>query len=229
MINIRFKPENNAQLNAQKEILSEIFPESNPSEALRVLEAFGATYFIAREYFAYYYVMGTQSVIDYVNFKKIGYIWELLKNAMFDSGINVLYGFYSKNKKSKHERILLQCEEVLKEEISPSSNQISIIKELMKHRNNNTAHRGNAFHSRESSIMCDTPLLILEQLRVDRLNFKEGAIQSTIILTPLADYFCEKIGDVIDLMGEDSISVKQVRYELKQYVDSVLSDTTTIN
>lgn len=229
MLNIRFKPENDAQINAQKEVLLKIFPKSDPLEALKVLEAFDATYFIAREYFAYYYVMGTQSVTNYVNFKKVGYTWELLKNAMFDSGINVLCGFYGKNKKSKHERILSQCEDVLKEKISPSSNQIPIIKELIKHRNNNTAHRGSALHSKESSIAYDTPLLVLERLRVDRLNFKEGAIQNNIILTPLADYFCEKIGDVIELMGGDSINAKQVSYELKQYVDSVLNDTTAIN
>lgn len=43
------------------------------------LQLYDEAYIVAREYFAFYYVMETETIIDYANSYKISSSWEFLK------------------------------------------------------------------------------------------------------------------------------------------------------
>ncbi len=218
MLGLNFQPESKKQVALNKQLLSESFPTQNSDMMYNVLQLYDEAYIVAREYFAFYYIMGTETVIDYVNSCKIGYSWEFLKNATFDMGINALCRFYSKTSSknnSKNEHILWQCEQAFGIEISPREGDL--ITEITKHRHNNTAHCGNGFHTDSTSIKYDSPLMAIEQLRRDRNRFDKEKLDSgcTIYYETLYEYFYGKIQSIVKILNNRKMTMLRLLTNLK--------------
>lgn len=202
------------------------FPGRDVAEMCRVLRLYDQAYLATREYCAYYYIMGTETIIEYINSKHLGYIWTLLENAIFDCGINSLCGFYGhRTGKNKSEHILEQCKAAFGEDVSSSNHDF--IKAIIKYRHNNTAHHGNAFHKISVSFKYETLLKALETLRRDRLIFDKdkAQINVNIYYESLQQYFCEKVDDITSILGEGTITTKDVVSEIKELVDDIVRET----
>lgn len=227
MLGLNFQPESEKQVVLNKQLLSESFPTQNSDMMYNVLQLYDEAYMVAREYFAFYYVMGTGTIIDYVNPHKVGYSWGFLKDAVFDMGINALFRFYDKPKgknDNKNEHILWQCEKAFNVGVSPYKSQL--ITEITKHRHNNTAHCGNGFHVDSTSIKYDSPLIAMEKLRQDRNRFDKEKLDSgcMVYYETLYEYFCGKIQSIIKILNNRKIDNTKIAHELKEYIDSVLND-----
>jgi len=227
MLGITLRPESNRQMALNKQLLLKSFPSQNSDTMYAVLQLYDEAYMIAREYFAFYYVMGAETIIDYVNSHEIGYSWEFLKNATFDMGINALFRFYGKpsgKNNSKNEHILWQCEQAFDIEVSPRKSYV--ITEITKHRHNNTAHCGNDFHAESTSIKYDSPLIAMEKLRQDRNSFDKEKLDSgcTVYHETLCEYFYGKIQSITKTLNSKRIDGTKIAHELKEYIDSVLND-----
>ncbi|WP_289199522.1 hypothetical protein [Bacteroides acidifaciens] len=227
MLGVKLQPESNKQVILNKQFLSKSFPTRNSDKMYIALQLYDEAYMIAREYFTFYYIMGTETIIEYVNTHEIGYSWEFLKNAIFDMGINALFRFYDKpsgKNNSKNEHVLWQCKQAFDTEVS--SLKSSHITEITKHRHNNTAHCGNGFHIDSTSIKYDSPLIAIERLRQDRNRFDKEKLNSgcTIYQESLHEYFCSKIDNIIKILNSKEINNAKIANELKEYIDSVLSD-----
>lgn len=228
MLGINFQPESEKQVALNKQLLSESFPTQNSDMMYNALQLYDEAYIVTREYFAFYYVMGTETVIDYVNSHKIGYSWEFLKNATFDMGINALCCFYGKTSgknNSKNEHILWQCEQAFGIEISPRKGDS--ITEITKHRHHNTAHCGNDFHTNSTSIKYDSPLVAIEKLRRDRNRFDKEKLDSgcTIYYETLYEHFYGKIQSITKILNNKRIDNVKIARELKEYVNDVLNSS----
>ncbi len=228
MLGIKFQLESEKQVILSKQLLSESFPAQDGNTMYAALQLYDEAYMIAREYFAFYYIMGTETVIDYVNSHEVGYSWEFLKNAVFDMGINALFRFYDKpsgKNNSKNEHILWQCEQAFGIELSPHKSQL--ITEITKHRHNNTAHCGNGFHTASTGIKYDSPLIAMEKLRRDRNKFDKAKLDSgcIIYLETLYEYFHSKIHDIPKILNSKKVNNAKIACELKEYMDDVLNDT----
>lgn len=228
MLGIKTQPESEKQVALNKQLLSESFPTQNSDMMYNVLQLYDEAYIVAREYFAFYYIMGTETVIDYVNSHEIGYSWEFLKNATFDMGINALCRFYGKTSSknnSKNEHILWQCEQAFGIEISPRESDL--ITEITKHRHNNTAHCGNGFHVDSTSIKYDSPLIAIEKLRQDRNRFDKEQLKSgcTIYYETLYEYFYSKTQSIVKILNNKRINNTKIARELREYVNDVLNSS----
>lgn len=226
MLGIKTQPESEQQAVLKKQLLLEKFPTQNSDRMYSVLQLYDEAYIITREYFAFYYVMGTETVTEYVNSHEIGFSWEFLKNAVFDMGINSLFRFYDKpngKNNSKNEHILWQCEQALGVKIS--SLKSSLIAEITKYRHNNTAHCGKGFHTDSTNIKYDSPLIAIEKLRQDRNEFDKERLDSasTLYLETLYEYFYSKIHGITKVLNSSKIDGVRIAHELKEYMSDALN------
>lgn len=215
--------EKESDIDDRKAMLKDAFPGCDKDKAYKVLNDYDNAYLSAREYFAYYFVMTTETIIDYVNEQKMGRIWQFTTDAIFDEGINTLYQFY--DKQSKEYRFVLQrAKDILGVPISTTNKNDEHIKMLKSYRNNHSAHFGDGFYKKETGITYDLPIILLERLRRDRHDFNKEHLDLTyLIYDELKTYFITKIQPVIQMLNKE-LDTKNIENELVDYLDGVITD-----
>lgn len=223
MLSYTITPEKESDIDNRKAEIKSAFPDCAVDRAYKVLNDYDNAYLSAREHFAYYFVMTTKTITDYINEQKMGRIWQFTTDAIFDEGVNSLYQFY--DKQSKEYRFVLQrAKEILKVSISTTNKNDKHIKMLKSYRNNHSAHFGDGFYKKETSITYDLPIILLERLRRDRHSFNKEYFDLTdLVYDELKTYFITKIQPVIQMLNKE-LDAENIKNELIDYLDSVITD-----
>lgn len=221
MLKVSLKYESESMIDAFKTQISDAFPDRDAAPIFEVLNDYDEAYFAAREYFAYFFSMTTNTVVDYVNRNGLGRIWHFMTDSVFDGGVNALYRFYDPSSK-KNEKILDRCMDCIGVSISSIDKNDALIKMLVRNRNNMAAHYGNDFGLDSSRISYDAPILILERLRRDKIAFDKKYIGKISFLDDdILQYFLTMIPPVIALLKAD-IDRKTIEEELELYINSII-------
>lgn len=86
MINYKITLENSKFIDDHKGALAKAFPGRDPNAMYDILQLYDEAYLSSKEYFAYYFPMTTQTIVDYVNDNKLGRVWQFVTDAIFDEG-----------------------------------------------------------------------------------------------------------------------------------------------
>lgn len=223
MLSYTITPEKENDIDNRKAEIKSAFPNCDVDKAYKVLNDYDNAYLSAREYFAYYFVMTTKTIINYINEQKMGRIWQFTTDAIFDEGVNSLYQFY--DKQSKEYRFVLQrTKEILKVSIPTTNKNDRHIKMLKSYRNNHSAHFGDGFYKKETGITYDLPIILLERLRRDRHSFNKKYFDLTdLVYDELKTYFITKVQPVIQMLNRE-LGAENIKNELIDYLDSVITD-----
>lgn len=223
MLSYTITPEKESDTDNRKAEIGSAFPGCDIDKAYKVLNDYDNAYLSAREYFAYYFVMTTKTVIDYINEQKMGRIWQFTTDAIFDEGINTLYQFYDKQSR-KYRFVLQRAKEILGVSISTTSKNDKHIEMLKSYRNNHSAHFGDGFYKKETGITYDLPIILLERLRRNRYDFNRKYLDLTdMVYDELKTYFITKIQPVTQMLNKE-LDTKNIKTELVEYLDEVIAD-----
>lgn len=223
MLSVRIKTENPKATDLLVQKLHEKFPYIDIAQGAEVLLDFDEAYIAAREYFAYYFVMTTDEVVNYVNSNKIGVTWQFITDAIFNDGINAIWRFFDSTAKD-HGDILSRNKTIFGFSISKLNVDDDYGKRIKCHRHNRVAHFGNGYFNKISDIKYDDPIVVLNQLRIDMRNFKRGYFDlEDTTYDNLKIYFCEKIPSISKLLNNE-VNSNKIKEQIESYLSSVIGE-----
>lgn len=223
MLNFKITPENPRMVDDYKAKLLKAFPGKNPDDMYDVLNSYDSAYLSSREYFAYYFVMTTKTIVEYINSNGLGRIWQFLTDAILDEGVISLYSMVDE-RSNRYRNVLRRSKGIFGFSISEYAQSKEYIKKIRIYRNQRAAHFGDDYFEENSSIRYDDVITMLEHLRRDRVDFNEKYLGlEDLAYDNLETCFSEKIPTIISMLNAE-LNMKKIKVELSEYLNSVIAD-----
>lgn len=211
MISASIKRSHDSDTNQAKEKLLDFVSKSikksvchDADQLLELYDAYDAAYIAATEYFIYYCIIAAPSVVEYFNAADGGRTWQFIGDAVFDEGVNALWQFFDQSGLN----IIQRFDRAFGTKIG-NIIQDERIKELKEYRHKRAAHRNKNVHEK-TSICYETPIRVLDKLRVAKTKFNnEAGLAQSIYMLDIENSCVMRIAWILnDLKIPENMSEK---------------------